>query len=171
MVAFATTEQMSDRSRGAITATSHPALERELEAATQAIRNVCGWHIAPVEEVTYSRRARIPSVVFLTGMKFGPVTAAKVDGRTLDAESVELDPVTGEVNLYGRHVDVTFTCGFETIPADLEALTLDMVSASLGGAAEGLEREQAGAVSVSYKTYAESEVRGRLSAYVVGRIP
>lgn len=171
MVAFATAEQMQARSRGAITTTSHPALSRELDAATEAIRNVCGWHIAPAESAVFRRSSRIPSVVFLPGLRITAVTAAKVNGITIPPDQVEVDYRTGETNLYGRILEVTFTSGFDPVPADLEALVLDMVSASLGGAAEGLEREQAGAVSVSYKTYAESEVHGRLKAYMLGRIP
>lgn len=170
-MAFATKVQMEARSRGSVTATTHPALERELEAATVAIQNVCGWHVAPVESKTYSRVARIPSVVFLPAMMIRSVTSARVNGITVDPLAVEVDPMTGETNLYGRIVEVVYTAGWETIPADLEAMVLDMVAASLGGAAEGLAREQAGAVSVTYKEYAESEVGGRLAAYVLGRIP
>lgn len=171
MATFASTTDMDQRSRGAITATSHPYLARELAAATEAIRNACGWHIAPSESVRFRRSARIPSVVFLPGMMITAITAAKVNGVTIAPEDVDVDPMTGETNLYGRVLDVSFTCGWETVPADLEALTLDMVAASLGGGAEGLAREQAGAVSVTYRQYAESELRGRLASYRLGRVP
>lgn len=171
MEPFATPEQMGSRSRGSITSASHPALENELKAATQAIQNVCGWHVAPVESQRFQRSSRIPSVVFLPGMLISAITAVKVNGVTYEPADVEVDYRTGETNLYGRVVDVTFTCGFAEVPADLEALTLDMVAASLGGGAEGLAREQAGAVSVTYREYAQAEVHGKLQAYVLGRIP
>lgn len=279
MVAFATVEQMEARSRGSVTVSSHPYLARELEAASQAIRNACGWHIAPAQTVPFRRSSRIPSVVFLPGMNITAVTAAKVNGVTVDPAEVTADPDTGETNLYGRIIDVSFTCGYaldeytperlsftfgytvdlsrsgdvvtavvtsngatptaqalaiparfaplgvvrlaeyndptapsfvvtindvpalgalgisltpnaiptgttitlqwvgDPVPgngsavADLSSLVLDMVAASLGGGAEGLAREQAGAVSVTYKQYADSELNGRLSAYRLGWIP
>lgn len=169
MVAFATPELMDSRTSGAITVASHPSLARELDAATQAIVNACGWGIR-LASYTYTRRARIPTVVFLPAMQIVSVDTVRVNGVTIDPLTVEVDPGTGETNLYGRSIDVTYTAGFDPIPADLEQLTLDMVAAGLN-TATGLVREQAGAVSLSYKEFAEAELHGRLSAYVIGWIP
>lgn len=58
--AFANANQMGSRTQGAITSATHPFLDDELVAATREIRDTCGWHIAPVKELTYTHNGPTP---------------------------------------------------------------------------------------------------------------
>jgi hypothetical protein len=169
VVAFATPQQLADRSQGAITVAAYPSVQLELDAATAAIQNACGWPIVR-GAMTFTRRSRIPSIVFLPAMQIVSVESVSVNGVDVDAASVEVDPNTGETNIYGRIVEVAYTAGFDPMPADIVQLTLEMAAIGLGSAT-GLEREQAGAVSLTYKQMAEAELSGRLAAYRLGWIP
>lgn len=175
---FASVALMEQRSQGAITAASHPFLQRELEAATQDIKDFCRWHIAPVEQVTYKRRGRHAEQVWLPAMRIGAITAVTLDGTACDAaqvEAVEFDEDTGWTNLSGRAVEVEFTAGFDAVPANIETITLELAAAALGTSL-GYTREQAGAVSVSFGRAgggidADSATGRRLIAYQIGRLP
>lgn len=170
-MAFATIADMESRSRGAITAATHPFLQQELDAATKTIQTACGWHVAPELPVEFRRVSRIPSIVFLPAKRITGVTAAAVNGYPLDLSQVEVDPQTGETNIYGRVVAVDYTAGFDEVPADLVTLCLDLAE---GGLSQNISREQAGSVAVTYartsSTLANAD-RGKLSDYIVAAIP
>ncbi|ALJ20382.1 hypothetical protein [Microbacterium sp. No. 7] len=172
MVSFGTPTDMADRSQGEIPAT-RPFLQKELDAATTAIRNACGWHIAPSETVTYRRVRPFAEQVWLPAMRIVSITTATVDGATVAPSSIEFDPDTGWTSLCGRRVDVEFVAGFAPVPADLVTLTLELAAGALGSPL-GISREQAGAVSLSYTrtsgalTHAD---HARLAPYKLGWLP
>lgn len=172
MASFATAQEMFDRTGGAIPL-DHPFLEKELDAASRAIRNECGWHVAPVEECTFRRVRPFPESVWLPAMRVQSIGAATVDGVVLDTATVEFDPDTGWTNMVGRTVDVTFTAGFVLVPEDLVTLTLELAAGALGSPL-GISREQGGAVAVTYtRTSGQLAAadRDRLTAYRIGRLP
>jgi hypothetical protein len=172
MVSFATPAEMAQRSGGVIPA-DHPFLQKELDAASRAIRNECGWHVAPVEQVRFRRRARFPWDVWLPAMQIESVDEVTLNGEVIDVETVEFDSETGWTNMRARVVDVLFTAGFPTVPEDLVTLTLELAAGALGTPL-GISREQAGAVSVTYQRVggglADAD-RDRLSAYRLGVLP
>lgn len=175
---FATEQDMADRTQGQVTAASHPFLARELDAATQDIRDFCRWHIAPARPVTFRRVGRTADDVWLPTMNIASIDAVTIDGTEWDANAlsaVEFDPDTGWTNLYGRNVAITYTAGYEKVPANLVTATLELAAAALGTSL-GHTREQAGTVSVTYGRAGggideDSPGGQRLIAYRIGRLP
>ena len=175
---FATPEDMADRTLGQITEASHPFLQRELDAATQDIRDFCRWHVAPSRQLTYRRAGRRVDDVWLPAMEIQTVDAVTIDGTVFDANAlsgVEFDPSTGWTNLRGRSVVVKYTAGFEKVPANLVTATLELAATALGTSL-GFAREQAGTVSVTFDRAGGGVDAGsaggqRLIAYQLGRLP
>lgn len=148
LAAFASKEDVTARPDLADLA-DHPRLQEQLEAATSAIRAYCRWHIAGVEQRTHIRVQPFPDEVFIPAMRIVSVDAARIDGRDHLAGSVEFDPGTGWTPLHGCRISVTYTAGFENVPAEIKALCLEMAAAALGSPI-GISREAAGGVSVTY---------------------
>jgi hypothetical protein len=173
-MAFATSDQMADRSQGAITATTHQFLVDELAAATRAIRNECGWHIAPRETVVYRHVRPWVEQVWLPAMEIVSIDEVVIDGVTAtDLTVYKFDPATGWTNISGCDVKVTYTAGFETVPEDIVALTLELSAGALGSPL-GVSREQAGGVSVTLTRTSGGlmpDDLDRLAAYRIGRLP
>lgn len=170
---FATTSQMETRSGGVIAA-STPGLQIELDAATRAIRNYCAWHIAEREDIRWRKVRRIPGEVWLPAMEVEAITACTIDGFDAIAAGtdIEFDPETGWTNLWGRSLDITFTAGYPDIPPDLITLCIEMAAGPLV-AELGLEKEQAGSVSVTYarpSNVVSPADFPRLAAYKLGAI-
>lgn len=172
VTSFATPEEMAERSGGAIPA-NHPFLQKELAAATRRIRDACGWHIATAEPITFERVGPFAEHVWLPAMEITAITTATIDGTTVDVATVEFDKQTGWTSLCGRRRSVTFTAGFEEIPADLVTLTLELAAGALGSPM-GISREQAGGVSVSYTRTSgalQPADHDRLAPYKLGWLP
>lgn len=180
MASFATPTDMEQRSQGAITAATHPFLQKELDAATRAIQDECRWHIAPQESKTFRRTGPYEDQVWLPAMEITAITAANLDNEVVtDLPSIEFDRDTGWTNLSGRIITVTFTSGFATVPEDIVTLTLQVAARALGSPL-GLVREQAGTVSVTHSqpgfnvaggTVLLTHEKDQLAAYRLGRLP
>lgn len=173
---FATPEAMQKRTEGEIGA-DHPHLVRELEAATEAIRGYCKWHIAGREQVTHTEVRPFRRPVFIPAMKIASIDAGQVDGRDLAGADIAFDPDTGWTELRGCRVHVVYTAGYENVPADLEALTLELAAAALGSPL-GVTREQAGGVSLTFARTSSALLVGeggadipRLAPYRLGPLP
>lgn len=148
MASFATPQQMEQRSQGAIAAT-HPFLATELAAATRAIRDYCGWHIAGVENATYRRVRRYHDQVWLPAMQIREIVEAEINGGSVSPDSIDFDPDTGWTSMCGRRVEVKFSAGFDPVPESIVRLTLELAAGALGSPL-GISREQAGGVSVTF---------------------
>lgn len=173
MGAFATVEDMRQRTNGLITATSHEFLQKELDAASREIRDYCGWHIATIEELTYSHRSRFHDDVWLPAMRIQSIESATVDGVAwADLSGVEFDAGTGWVNLRGRHVEVIYRAGFETVPESIVSLTLQIAARALGGAM-GIIREQTLGASLTFSGAGDDRSRFEsvLAPYRIGYVP
>ncbi|KAA9133756.1 hypothetical protein [Microbacterium caowuchunii] len=180
--AFATADQMEQRSQGAITAESHPYLEDELRAASRAVRDYCRWHVAPARPVEYRRVGATADDVWLPATEVASIDAVELDGRALDAAElarVAWDPGTGWTNLYGRRVHVRYTAGYAEVPEAIVSLTLQVAARALGSPL-GLVREQAGTVNVTHTQVGFNQAGGplllaaeqaSLDAYRIGRLP
>lgn len=169
MVPFATPEQMEQRTQGVIAAT-HPSLNTELAAATRAIRDYCGWHIAGAETVTYRRVRPYRDQVWLPAMQISEIVEATIDGETIDPDVVEVDPSTGWTSLRGRNVSVKFNAGFDPVPESLVTLTLALAAGGLGTPL-GISREQAGGVAVTFSRTSNALQVGPDGADVVTLAP
>lgn len=176
---FATTSQMAERTRGAITATSHPFLAQELAAATREIQKYCGWHIAPALDVVAISRSRHWREVWIPAMQISDVTITTLDGvdHVLDAD--DFDPNTGWTSWSGDRYTLTYTAGYLTVPEDLVSLTLQIAARALG-ATLGAVREQTLASSVTWSATAPGVAGGAvllahekdsLAEYKLGRLP
>ena len=172
---FATPEQVTNRTQGAITPETHPGLADELAAATADFRAFCRWHVAPRKPLEYRRVGPSSDDVWLPAMQIASIDEVRIDGRDIDPETVEFDPSTGWTSLYGRNVYVKFTAGYAEIPANISAAAMELAAQALGTAL-GFVREQAGGVSVQYSRAGggiDEDTPGgaRLVAYRLGRIP
>lgn len=175
---FATPAEMEQRTQGEINEDAYPYLPDELATATDDIRAFCRWHISPQKSVTYRRVGPHADDVWLSAMEIASIDAVTIDGVEWGEEAlagVEFDPDTGWTNLYGRKVKVTYTAGFEEVPANIKTAALDLAALGLGTSL-GQTREQAGSVSLTYGHAGggidESTPGGqRLVAYRIGRLP
>ncbi len=173
MAAFATTTDMEQRSQGHITATSHPFLQKELDAASRAIRDECGWHIATAETITRKVRSASRHAIWVPAMQITTVTITTLDDVAHVLPDDQFDPETGWTSWAGDRYTLTYTAGFTAVPEDLVTLTLELAAGALG-VSLGITREQAGAVSVTYARagggLTEAD-KPRLAAYRIGRMP
>src|SRR5687768_14701311 len=92
---FASTAQMEQRSQGAITAASHPFLEKELAAATREIQKYCRWHIAPVLDIELVSRSKFWHEIWVPAMQISDVVITTLDGVETTLASEDFDPATG----------------------------------------------------------------------------
>jgi hypothetical protein len=171
---FADATMMANRSQNAITAATHPYLSRELVAASRAIRNECRWHVAPAEALSFKRRTKRCEDVWLPASHIQEITAVKIDGTAwTDLSGVEFDELTGWTNLAGRVVEIDYIAGYDYVPEDIEAMTLELAAGALG-APLAISREQAGGVAVTYSRTSgalTAQDQDRLSEYRLGRLP
>ena len=149
MVAFATTALMEAHTGGVISAATHPGLDAQLDAASALIRRICGWHIAPEQTVIARHHGPFVEDVWLPAMAIASIDSATVDGSSVDAATVRFDPDSGWTNLRGSSWEVELTAGYDKIPEEIVALTLQVAARATSSPA-GVTREQIGQHSVSF---------------------
>ena len=175
---FATAQDMEDRTEGVIPS-SRPFLDVALIAASEAIRNHCGWHIAPVVEQVQYAGGR--GTVFLPTRRLTALLSVVNDGTVLDVGSIDFDEDTGQV--FGRYwstrrrgLVITYTHGLDDVPEFIKDLTLQVAARALGSPL-GVVREQSLASSITWATTAAGVAGGTvlmeheqemLAAYRVG---
>lgn len=131
-------------------------LESALDAASMAVRNLCGWHVAPSLEcvATVTPRGRL---VQLPARLITAISEVVDGGTELTAGQWEASH-TGlirrcEFKNWTRGFDtvkVTYDAGFDLDAcADLKDITLHIVDAALS-IPSGVASETAGNVSISY---------------------
>lgn len=182
---FATPSQMEARSQGAIPA-DRPFLEDALKAATQRIRNFCGWHIADVQQDTFDITGIIGRYIFLPTMRIVSLDELVIDGVQIDLEpTVPLwewskDGLTGPW-FYPRFRtgSAKITHGFVEVPADLVDMTLQVAARSMSSPL-GAVREQTLSSSVTWSQSGFNQAGGTslldsekdgLQAYKLGYVP
>lgn len=152
---FATPQELSVYSQGAIPE-SDPRSAGALQAATDIIRGICGWHIAPLhtdEVVTldgYGQTLSLPT------LHVTAVSEVTVDGDVTASDTYQWSTL-GELrrddqwwSVGYRNVSVKMTHGYTDVPAALKQLALAMASRSLTAPAGGVVREQTLASSVTW---------------------
>ena len=167
MASFATSAALSSWTKGLISPTDERS-QLVLDGATQAIRNYCGWNIAPAEDLTVTLDGG-GSVLYLPSLKVNSIASITVGGTALAATDYEWSKRTGNVRRK-NHCDfpevwggivVAFNSGHAEVPQDLKTLVLQ-VSAMALSSPTGATREQAGQVAISWATTAPG-VSGGLS--------
>lgn len=89
-----------------------------VEAATQTIRDYCGWHVAPVQEDTLTLDGTGTDTILLPSRLVVDVTSVKIRGEELPEASYEWSTIGALRRLNGvwpnayRSVEVTMEHGF-----------------------------------------------------------
>lgn len=148
--------------------------EERLLQAEQTIRDFCGWHIAPSREETVTfafpagRRLMLPSL-YVT-----EVSEVTVDGVPLVLDTdfqvhqngwIDRLPYGGWWS--GDLIEITFTHGYEDVPASVTAAVQALAQRSTGSPS-GAKRETSGPFTEEYESGLSEAERINLARY---RIP
>ncbi len=125
------------------------------QAATQAIRDYCGWHVAPVITATLTLDGTGTDTVLLPSRRVVEIGAVKLDGTDLGAEEFEWSSDGLLRRRHGcwperyRSLEVTLEHGFEDMSAlaDVVASIVARVKIDPTGA---LANQRAGTQSVGF---------------------
>lgn len=148
-----------------------------IEAATQAIRDYCGWHVAPPQEDTLTLDGTGTDTILLPSRLVVDVTQVKIRGEELPESSYEWSTIGALRRLNGvwpnsyRSIEVTLKHGFTdmSVLADVVESIAARVRMDATGA---VSTQRAGTQQVSF--FAGSTGGGlmasekeRLAPYVV----
>ena len=151
---------------------NNPALSDTLAAASAAVRNICGWHVAPslecVADLTAEGRlVRIPAKLITE------ITTVTDGGAQLGAGEYEAN-TNGLIRRCGftrwaqgwEAVHIEYTAGYDLDAApDLANIVMRIVDAALS-VPVGVASETAGNVSISYSGAAAGVAASAAQAYV-----
>lgn len=111
-----------------------PGLAVSIDAAVDAIRTYCGWHVWPVRDETMRRDGEGGKVLTLPTLRVDNITEIREQGNVLTEDVYEWSG-TGDVRrLVGcwthrwRAIEVDLTHGYGQCPPALLALVVDTVS-------------------------------------------
>lgn len=135
-----------------------------LERAEQAVRDYCGWHVAPVVTETLTLDGPGDPRVFLPSLKVLAISAVRVSGDLVDpsgytwtADGV-LRRLTGTWPYLGQAIEVDLEHGHN--PAEVAWI--------VGQVAERIEAAPAGASVLSRATVGQRQLEFRPTAGMVG---
>lgn len=126
-----------------------------LKAAGEAIRDFCGWHVAPSETVV---GLRVPigqkGIILLKTLHLTAVTAISVDGRVLDVTEYDWEPagfITRRVASWPRDpvATVDFTHGYPALPATVAAIGYELAQRAIDTVSVNTKQFGAGPNTVS----------------------
>lgn len=130
-------------------------IEAVLASTSAAIRDYCGWHVAPTLECTYTGDGE-GAMLILPAMGVSSVESLTVSGNAVTQYEWKAN---GLLRLVGsrfpdswRSVVCTYTAGFSG--ASVAQVVAQIASNALAGAA-GVSSETAGGVSISYNRTAD----------------
>lgn len=186
MVSFATPAELSTYTKGRISPTDERS-QVILDGATEGIRRLAGWHIAPAEDVSVTLDGG-GSTLYLPSLQVNSIISVTVNGTLwVEGADYEWSRQTGNIrrrdhgdfpDTWGG-IEVTFNSGFDTVPADLKQIVLQVSSIALSSPT-GATREQAGQVAMSWATTAPGVAGGLsfldrdlaiLSSYILPKEP
>ncbi len=146
---------------------NNPRVEAALNAASQAVRNYCGWHIAPSLDCT-ARPTGQPVVLRLPAAYVSEITSIKENGETVTDYEWRED---GLIRRNYPHVwtdkwggiEVEYTAGYDAnaVPDLIEAVSA--ITSGVLSVSAGVTSESADGVSVSYSASASSIAAGLTS--------
>lgn len=153
---FATPEELSIKSNGAISAT-HPDAARELEAASERIRNYCRWHVWP--QVVHTLRLNGPGTdqLFLPTLYLQSITSMTDAGTAVDVAGLDYNTGERSDGIVDGHkwtarrgqVVAVIVHGHPDMPSTLKDVAMHVAARALGSPL-GATKEAAGGVSVSW---------------------
>lgn len=144
-------------------------------AACEAVREVCGWHVAPSHTETVKVDGSGGAILLLPTLHLTDLTAVSNDGTAVaDPEWSESGMVrsSGWTSKF-RGVEVTMTHGYPTCPASI----LGVLRAAVTRGAAGSMVSQVGQVRYSAAAsqgaaeYVRAQAVGALAAYTLGPRP
>lgn len=142
----------------------NPRVEAALNAASQVVRNYCGWHICPSMSCTAEpygdgQIRRLPAAYV------SEVESVTEKGETLEASAYEwrkdgLIRKAGKWACGWNAVEVTYTAGYDidAVPDLAEAVTA--ITAGVLSVSAGIQSESADGVAISYSSSASSIAAG-----------
>ncbi|NII42294.1 hypothetical protein E9228_002952 [Curtobacterium flaccumfaciens] len=182
--AFASAEQMEERTEGAIPK-DRPFLATALAVATQMIRDHCGWVVGPVATDTLFLDGPGSRLLVLPTLRIVEVTAIRQSGQPLDSTSYRVSRSTGMIRSatplsaeFGA-IEVDLRHGYDPVPEPIVDLTLQMAARALGSPL-GVVREQTLVANVTWSTTAAGVAGGTvilehelaaLAPYTLGPLP
>lgn len=163
---------------------SDPMLATAISAASAAIRDYCGWHVAP-SLTCVAHCFGGGRMLHLPFRGVSSITKVEQNGVELPATAYRLDPRgLGEVyrtdgfywcGLSWSYIDVTAIAGYDASAATLlKMAVVQTVGAALAGPL-GVKEEHAGNVGITYSNpgggiVLDSRVRACLDAYKVEEV-
>lgn len=128
-----------------------PETDAQAEALVAAF---CRWHIAPSIDVTLTLDGSGTSMLVLPSLHVTAVGSVTVEGVALEAGSYRwseaglLVRVAGRFPCKPRSVEVAFTHGYDTMPADVQAVIDAVAARVLSTPATGVTQQAAGPFSL-----------------------
>ena len=165
-----------------------PSVDTTDAAALAQVQVYCGWHIAPARSDVATLDGPGSRVLVLPSLRVTDVASIEEDGVTLDPSAYEWSRAGVVRRLAStsywsscqprwtnhlRGLVVTFTHGFDTMPADLQQV-IDDLSARLGSGFGGLVSQSVGPFTESYgqpSTAAMGSNLATLNSYRLARLP
>ncbi|OXM99881.1 hypothetical protein [Bifidobacterium vansinderenii] len=136
---------------------SDPTVLQALDAVSMAVRRHCGWHVAPVLQCEWIGQGDGSRIIRLPALEITGITAASDNGEQLRTGDIEWrsDGLVKRLNFtrWSRRwgsVTIDYTAGFEADQIMDLVQTVAQITASNLAAAAGVQREQAGQVSITY---------------------
>lgn len=140
---------------------SNPRVESALLAASQSIRNYCGWHICPAASCV-ANPSGDGMVRRLPAGYVSAITQVTEDGAALDPSAYEWrkDGLIRKVSGCWSHtwggIEVAYTAGYEVDAVPDLAEAVAAITAGVLSVSAGVASESADGVSISYSANASS---------------
>lgn len=140
---------------------SNPRVEAALKAASQAVRNCCGWHISP----SMKCKARLhggSAITRLPAAYVSKITSVKEEGTVLTDSDYEwredgLLRKTDETwTDRWNGIEVEYDAGYDSEAVPDLAETVSAIAAGVLSVASGVTSESADGVTISYSSSAAS---------------
>ena len=149
--------------------TNNPRVEAALKAATQAIRNYCGWHISPTMSCTAEPNGG-SQVLRLPATYVSAISGITEEGQALSSSEYQWrkDGLIRKASLHRWSdnwggISVSYTAGYpaDAVPDLAEAVCA--ITAGVLAVSAGVVSESADGVSISYSASASSIAAGLTS--------
>lgn len=127
-----------------------------LDAATQAVRTFCNWHVAPAIDEILELTARGPHTLFLPTGKINSITEVLNDGVDVTAE-VQVDKfgflqLSGCWSLKLGAIQVTMNHGYDLDEVGDLAGIIARLAGRAASTSSNVVAQRAGGMSVNYAT-------------------
>lgn len=127
-----------------------------VDAAMAAVRNYCGWHIAPVQSDTAVLHCADRKTLYLPTRKLVSVQSVTQGGTAVDVASMTVETSGRLRRLPGYRyswldqlITVAFTHGYDQLPPEVQQVVLACAQRTVDNPGSR-PRDQVGAVSATY---------------------